>query len=138
MKKLQLIVFALMAIMFLASCGGGNTQAEDTMKKVEAMTKEMKVTTSEEVEDISSYNSSSSKSIECDEFLKGYEDFMDKYIDIQKKYKADPTDRSIMNEYTTILNEASEWARKKPNCTDAEFIAKLSKIQLKILKDAGM
>ena len=128
MKKLQLIGFALMAVMFLASCGEENNNTINTESPtIDEVEETIEVDeTIDDVENVSSNNS------ECDEFLEGYEDFMDKYIAIIKKQKADPADMSIMTEYATILTEASEWAGKTPDCTDAEFVAKLSKIQMKI------
>ena len=129
MRKLQLIGFALMAVMFLASCGEENNNTikteSPTIDEVEETIDDVKETI-DDVENVSSNNS------ECDEFLEGYENFMDKYIAIIKKQKADPADMSIMTEYATIITEASKWAGKTPDCTDAEFVAKLSKIQMKI------
>lgn len=129
MKKLQLIGFTLMAVMFLASCGGGNNDTIKTEREDAEKTAKESVTESptiEEVENVSSNNA------ECDEFLNGYENFMDNYIVILKKSLADPSDMSVLTEYMSLMTEASEWTSKTPDCTDTEFLLKLSKIQMKM------
>ena len=133
MKKLWILPLA--AIMMVA-CGPSEEELTDftnafseeideaaaTIEEAEEAEEEVV----EEVENVSSDNS------ECDEFLEGYEDFMDEYITILKKQKADPTDMSIMTEAAAIAGKASKWATETPDCTDAEFVTKLSKIQMKI------
>jgi hypothetical protein len=80
----------------------------------------------------------SNSTSDCEEFLKGYEDFMDSYIAILKKYKNNPTDASILSEYTSVLSEASEWSSKTADCAaDAEFAAKFTEIQMKIANAAS-
>lgn len=81
---------------------------------------------------------SSESSTDCDEFLKGYEKFMDKYIAILKKYKANPTDASILSDYTSMLTEAQEWSTKTADCAaDPKFASKISAIQMKIANAAA-
>jgi hypothetical protein len=80
----------------------------------------------------------SSSSGDCYEFLDNYEKFMDDYIAILKKYKNDPTDASILSEYTSILSEASEWSTKTADCAaDTKFAAKFAAIQMKIANAAS-
>jgi len=79
----------------------------------------------------------SSNNAECDEYLDGYEKFMDNYITILKKQQADPSDMSIMTEYMSIMTEGTEWASKTPDCTDMEFLGRLMEIQMKIANAAS-
>ena len=129
MNKLPFTGFAFMAVMFLASCGGGDVESamSDSTTEIEEAyeVEEAEVATEVVVADRSNNS-------ECDEFLEGYENFMDNYIVILKKSKADPTDMSIMTEYMSLMTEASEWTSKTPDCTDTEFLLKLSKIQMKM------
>ena len=134
MNKLPFTGFAFMAVMFLASCGGGDvesamsdstTEIEEAYEEIANEVEEAEVATEVVVADRSNNS-------ECDEFLEGYENFMDNYIVILKKSKADPTDMSIMTEYMSLMTEASEWTSKTPDCTDTEFLLKLSKIQMKM------
>ena len=130
MNKLPFTGFAFMAVMFLASCGGGDVESSisDPTSEIEEAYEEI----ANEVVVADRSNNS-----ECDEFLEGYENFMDNYIVILKKSKADPTDMSIMTEYMSLMTEASEWTSKTPDCTDMEFLGKLSKIQMKMATAAS-
>ena len=140
MNKLPFTGFAFMAVMFLASCGGGDvesaisdstTETEEASEEISTEVEEAEVATEVVVADRSNNS-------ECDEFLEGYENFMDNYIVILKKSKADPTDMSIMTEYMSLMTEASEWTSKTPDdCTDMEFLGKLSKIQMKMAAAAS-
>ena len=135
MNKLPFTGFAFMAVMFLASCGGGDVESamSDSTTEIEEAyeVEEAEVATEVVVADRSNNS-------ECDEFLEGYENFMDNYIVILKKSKADPTDMSIMTEYMSLMTEASEWTSKTPDdCTDLAFVAKLSKIQMKMAAAAS-
>lgn len=142
MNKLPFTGFAFMAVMFLASCGGGDvessisdfaSESEDTYEEVANEIEEAYEEVANEVVVADRSNNS-----ECDEFLEGYENFMDNYIVILKKSKADPTDMSIMTEYMSLMTEASEWTSKTPDdCTDLAFVAKLSKIQMKMAAAAS-
>lgn len=81
---------------------------------------------------------SSSSSDDCDEFLNEYEQFMKEYIVIIKKMKSNPTDMSIMSDYSDMMSEAEEWADKTSDCEgDAKFAAKFAAIQMKIANAAS-
>ena len=141
MNKLPFTGFAFMAVMFLASCGGGDVESSisDSTSEIEDAYEEMSNEIEEAYEEIANevVVADRSNNSECDEFLEGYENFMDNYIVILKKSKADPTDMSIMTEYMSLMTEASEWTSKTPDCTDMEFLGKLSKIQLKMATAAA-
>jgi hypothetical protein len=135
MNKLPFTGFAFMAVMFLASCAGGDVESsisDSTSEIEEAATEVEEAEVATEVVVADRSNNS-----ECDEFLEGYENFMDNYIVILKKSKADPTDMSIMTEYMSLMTEASEWTSKTPDCTDMAFLGKLSKIQMKMTTAAA-
>jgi replicative DNA helicase len=161
MNKLPFTGFAFMAVMFLASCGGGDVESaisdstseieeayeevsneieeayEEMSNEIEDAYEEMSNEIEDAYEEMSNEVVVSSNNAECDEFLEGYENFMDNYIVILKKSKADPTDMSIMTEYMSLMTEASEWTSKTPDCTDMEFLLKLSKIQMKMATAAA-
>lgn len=42
-------------------------------------------------------------------FLNDYESWVDRYIEVLKKYAANPTDMSILSEYTKMISELDEW-----------------------------
>lgn len=45
-------------------------------------------------------------------FLDSYEKFVDEYVDFMKKYMANPTDLSLLGEYTDMLSELSDFETK--------------------------
>ena len=54
----------------------------------------------------------SSSSAEWNEVLDGYQDYVDDYVAILKKQKADPSDMSILTEYQELMIKGTEWATK--------------------------
>lgn len=80
----------------------------------------------------------SSYSGDCDQFLTDYEVFVVKYIDILKKYNNNPSDISILSEYTSIMTEVSQWDAKTADCVDdPNFVTKMAEIQMKISNAAS-
>lgn len=60
----------------------------------------------------SSASSSSSSDYDWKQFIKDYEAWVDSYVEILKKYKANPTDTSILADYGKMMQQASEWEEK--------------------------
>jgi hypothetical protein len=139
------------ASMFLVSCGGGDKKNDSNVEKYsdENISSDYDDYSDDEYENISSdYGDvsvdeiedtpSTSSSNNCEEFLNGYEKFMDKYIAVIKKMKNNPSDMSVMTDYTSMMTEATEWSSKTADCAaDAEFAAKFAAIQMKIANAAS-
>lgn len=81
-----------------------------------------------------STESSSSSSVDCDQFIKDYSNFVDSYVKLLKKYKANPTDPSILSEYTEAAQKAAEMQTDASNCTDPKYATKLMELANKIAK----
>jgi hypothetical protein len=77
-----------------------------------------------------------SNNIDCDKFIKEYEEFTNSYIKLLKKYKANPTDSGILSDYSEAAQKATEMQTNASNCTDAKFSLKLLEIANKITKAA--
>lgn len=73
-------------------------------------------------------------SVDCDKCISNYEDFINSYIKIMKKYKANPNDASIVNEYSEAAQKAAEMGNKVPLCTDTKYAEKLLELQNKLAK----
>ncbi|PCH66516.1 MAG: hypothetical protein COC01_07810 [Bacteroidetes bacterium] len=73
----------------------------------------------------------------CDKFIKDYEEFVYSYIDIIKKMKANPSDMTIMSEYTEMLTKAAKMQTESADCTDPKYADKLLKLSTKIAKAAA-
>ena len=79
--------------------------------------------------------------VEWREFLRLYEEWIDRYIEILEKYNADPTDLSILNDYLEMMVELAEWAEmaeqievdlaNDPNAL-REYMETLSRIIIKL------
>ena len=134
----------LFATFILSSCGGSSSkESEATTEETAAPTTEETAGTTDEsstkTEESSStteVESTESKS-DCDEFIKDYEEFVNSYIKIAKKMKANPTDMTIMSEYTEMASKATTMQTKAGDCTDAVYVDKLAKLATK-LATAGM
>lgn len=57
-------------------------------------------------------NSSSGDDEEWRQFLKDYEEWVDSYIEIIKKYKENPYDMSILSDYTEMVSEMADWTER--------------------------
>ena len=74
---------------------------------------------------------------EWDEFLDDYEEYMDDYIELMKNMKDDPSDMSILTEYTEFAQKSTEWATKMSNASGdfgPEQLARMQEIQAKMVK----
>jgi len=78
----------------------------------------------------------STSNTDCDQFIKDYEAFANSYIKLLKKYKANPTDASILTEYTEAAQKAMDMQKDASNCTDVKYATKLMEIASKIAKAA--
>lgn len=75
---------------------------------------------------------------DCDTFLKNYDKFVDKYISVLKKYKENPTDMTIITEYSELAAEAAKWSGETPpECSEPEHVKKLAEIAAKLAKAAA-
>jgi hypothetical protein len=75
---------------------------------------------------------------QCDKYLKDYEEFMNEYIAIVKKYKANPNNPTLLMDYTSMMAKAGEWTEKIEDCAaNPAYAAKFSAIQMKIASAAG-
>ena len=57
-------------------------------------------------------SASSETSSDWRQFLQDYEAFMDDYIEILKKYHANPADLSILSDYMSMMTKLTEWSDK--------------------------
>lgn len=81
-------------------------------------------------------NTSIGDSSDCDQFITEYEEFVSEYIMVLKKYKANPSDTSILTEYTELAQKASEMQSQAKDCTDPKYATRLLQLSTKIAKAA--
>ena len=142
MKKQNLLILSGIIAITLASCGGSteteepqDTQ-EDSVENTEVMKEENNEAPDQDREE---RVDDSSPSNDWDEILDGYEEYVDDYITLIKKQKADPTDMSIMTEYQSLMQKGQEWSTKMSEISSefgVEQLARMQEIQGKIAKAA--
>jgi len=134
MKNFKIILGVITIVSFIL-LGCNNTSNQNSAKQP---TTDSVVSTSDTTKnsvDVSANSGTVSSSADCEAFLKGYDKFADKYIVMMKKMKANPSDPSLMSEYTGVLTEVSEWIDKLKTCAgDPKYSTRLLEIQKKIDK----
>ena len=69
----------------------------------------------------------------CDKFLEGYEDYVNRTVEIVMKMEQNPSDMTIISEYTKLISESAKWMQISKDCeNDAEFMRKFTDIQLRL------
>ena len=137
-------ILAICLIVFgLASCGGSDENTQDALDKLEEMSEDLdKMDENEDEEDEEEdmdEEDESDASAEWDEVLNDYEEYVDDYVAIIKKQKADPTDMSIMTEYTELMQKGTEWSTKMSEISSEfgpEQLTRMQEIQAKLSKAA--
>jgi hypothetical protein len=149
-KALTFFGAILFASAILTSCGGSSEKKAET--PAPAKPKDAQTTTpatdasssttpssdmpSSDVPSSDATSSGSSSS--CDQFCSDYEEFMDSYIAILKKQKANPTDASIMAEYSQILSKQAAMQKDSQDCAgNPDFAARIAKIAAKMAAAAS-
>ena len=126
MKKILSLVLSFVLLLTLTACGTVNTINENAENN-------------EITED-------GENTVEWKQFLREYEEWVDKYIEITEKYKKNPSDMSILSDYTDMISELSEWSTKTADMENElknassgellEYSAELAKIAGKLAQAA--
>ena len=109
MKKIMCLALILLMVFSLAACGEDNTLTNDTIS-TDANTELVDTNENNDLQTDSKENGSDDA--EWREFLKEYEEWVDDYIAIVKKQKENPTDMSILTEYSEMLSDLTKWTEK--------------------------
>jgi hypothetical protein len=116
MKRLGFMVAIASMVFFTMSCGDS--------KSGEAKAPETGAT-----------SGAASKS-PCDAFLDEYERFANDYYSFMIQYKANPSDMTLLSEYSDMMQKAGNMASKAKDCNgDPSMLPRLKKIQ-ETLQDA--
>ena len=144
MKKLLSIVLSLTLILALAACGDKTDNDVESNNDVASIETSNNVDNSAENDEEAPAKTASDA--EWKQFFKEYEEWVDEYIEITKKYKDNPSDMSILSDYTDMMTEMAEWTSKAEDMEKeledaspaelAEYSAELLRIAAKIEKAA--
>ena len=135
MKKSITILGAMLFVsVIFTGCGGKDSAesteqavtTEETAPKLEEATGAEATTAEAPAEE----KASESKS-DCDQFIKDYEEFVNDYISIIKKMKANPTDMTIMGEYSDMASKAATMQSDAKDCTDPKYASQIAKLGMK-------
>lgn len=169
MKKISALLLVAAMILSLAACGKENkkqnngngskavstvtdnkTESSDVSEPSKKDAENEKAVTVSDETDVSNDDENdvsdddTDKNTDSDtswrEFLAEYEDWVDRYIELVNKYKADPTNTELLSEYTDMLSDLTEWSEKSSDVqldvTDpteaAEYAAELLRIVNKL------
>ena len=136
MKRLLSLVIILSLLLTLTAC---------ISEEMSNITDNLSTSTSTQQESNSMAEDTSS-GVEWKQFLKEYENWADDYIELTKKYKNNPSDLSLLSDYTKMMSELTDWSSKtealqkdleKASSSElVQYSAELSRIAAKIAKVA--
>lgn len=117
MKKLVCLILTLLMVVCLTACGGDdkpNNDSISTKVNTESIEPEENIISVQ-----TDLKENSNNDAEWKEFLKDYEEWVDDYIAIVKKQKENPTDMSILADYTKMLTDLTEWTEKADDIAES-------------------
>ena len=121
------VIFAFL----IMSCGDSKTDSEQATDMMESTSDEVSEELSETMDEASSSSS------DCEQFCDDYEAFVDDYIEVLKKYKANPSDMSILTEYSSMMSKASSMQNASADCAgDLKAAARMSASAMKMAQAA--
>ncbi len=143
MKKLTTIFVAILFASFMiTSCGGKSKETTDTTEDTTLMSSDTTATTEEATtttteEPAATEEAATESKSDCDQFIVDYEEFVNDYIVLVKKMKANPSDMTVMTEYTEMASNLSTMQSDAKECTDPKYATKLAKLATKLASAAA-
>ncbi len=110
MKKFLAVLFSVMLVLALASCGKGTTSTESSSSA--AAVSSAAESASSEQSTVAGENDK-----EWQKFIKEYEAWVDEYIELLQKVSSNPTDTSLLTEFTEMSDEVTQWEERATKIT---------------------
>lgn len=137
MKKLLAILLAAMMLFSLTACGTEGNDGKTAQVENSSISDNTDTSTDLETENKSD---DSTGDYTWKDYLVDYEKWVDDYIVVLKKHNENPSDLSILSDYSKMVQETAEWAERsekiKSDIKDTnemlEFSSELLKIASKI------
>lgn len=136
MKKFLALLLFVVLVFTISACGSETTTDVSTQEDATVVSSQEADAPVQETSD----------TIEWKEFLSEYEAWVDQYIVMMKKYKENPSDLTLLADYSNMMTEMADWAEKTEkmqveleNASSAElaeYSAALAKIAAKIAQAA--
>ncbi len=117
MKKCMVAILVFALAVSLVACGGGKSSDKEWDDALDDYSEAMDALdnfaeTVDNIENEDSQEAEDEDVPEWEEFLREYENWVDDYITILKKYSSNPTDMSILSDYSRMASEMAEWTTK--------------------------
>ena len=120
MKRILALVMVMILSLALVACGGKEESkapettapAEDVQEPVTTEAPAEQTQATEAHAETAPAEETQTENVKWREFLKEYEAWVDSYVALMKKYKANPTDTSLLTEYANMMNQVAEWSTK--------------------------
>ena len=140
-KKVVIIISILVFALLVCGCGKSDNAAPAASEPepTPAPAASEPVNDEPEVIDTPQNEPSSGSTVNWTEFLKEYESWVDDYVAFMKKYKDNPTDPDLLQDYSAMVTKLSEWSEKADKIQNdlspddlSEYLKTLSRILDKI------
>lgn len=119
MKNLLALIIAVILMACMVGCGNANNDITNNTVAPQSSSVVEDTEDAPETESIEEEEEEETDSeVNWEEFLSEYEAIIDDYIDVYNKYKDNPTDLTILNDYTELSTKITEWAQKAENMED--------------------
>ena len=84
--------------------------------------------------DLTTAQKAVSASDDCSSFLDEYEEFVNDYIAMVKKYKANPTDMSVLEDYQNMVEKATDMQKEAKNCKGSKYVKRVNQLNQKLAR----
>lgn len=159
MKKLVALFLAALLVLSMAACGDTEKTDTNAWEDFEFPTNSVKEDVTEEPEETEAIVETEEEEAtqeettaaaggmrpEFKEAMDAYEAFYDEYCDFMKKYQANPSDLSLLTEYSSMMTEAADmseafaqWDQDEMNSEELKYYLEVSSRVTKKLADVAM
>lgn len=145
MKKILVAIIAIVLVLALFGCGGGDSApAENESEPAETVEMESEEEPAETADEASDADTGV-LSPEFKETMDDYEAWFDHYCEVMKKYQDNPSDLELMSEMTDLLSEETEMLEQMENMDQSQmnsaelayYIEVTARIEKKLLEVAN-
>lgn len=152
MKKYLAILLVFTLVLSFSACGTVNNANSEENISVEqntnAATKDTEPAATNEQEETTEQTKAQESGLvdgmrpEFKEAMDAYEDFYEDYVAFMKKYKANPTDLSLLSDYADMMADAADmdkkfktWDQGEMNSAELSYYMDVNARVLKMLAD---
>lgn len=146
MKKIIVGIIAVILVLALFGCGGGDSApAENESEPAETVEMETEESEPADTAEEASDTDSGLLSPEFKKTMDDYEAWFDHYCEVMKKYQDNPSDLELMSEMTDLLSEETEMLEQMENMDQSQmnsaelayYIEVTARIEKKLLEVAN-